>query len=91
MEGSCYYRGRKSFPVFYYCICIHNNKRNFAKISNKFIDIFAGLGSTFYSITQYPSLLERTSSLGNIDKSIKNQIQTIDDCRNRQNEEKAGQ
>jgi rubrerythrin len=60
-------------------------------VANKFIDTFAGLGSTFYSITQDPSLLERTSSLGDIDKSIKNQIQTIDDCTNRLNEEKAGQ
>ena len=26
MEGSCCYRGRKYFPVLYYCICIHNKQ-----------------------------------------------------------------
>jgi hypothetical protein len=26
MEGSCYYRGRKSFPVLNYYICIHNKQ-----------------------------------------------------------------
>jgi hypothetical protein len=58
-------------------------------VANKFIDIFSGVGSTFSYITQNPNLLESSSGLEDICKSIEGQIQSINDCIDRLNEGKA--
>jgi hypothetical protein len=49
-------------------------------VAHKFIDIFAGIGSTFGSIKQNPKMLDNDSDLQHINESIEYQIQSINEC-----------
>jgi hypothetical protein len=59
MEGSCCYRGRKYFPVLYYCICIHNKQ------------FYTRLGLDWYRVGMLPGCFDctpaysSTSTVGN--------------------------
>jgi hypothetical protein len=68
MEGSYYYRGRKSLPVFYYCISIHN-KQFYTRLDLDWYRVWMLLGC-FDCTPAYSS----TSTVGNFEWLLKAQL-----------------